>query len=213
MPLLCLARFQRHGHRPIAIAGDYTARIGDPSGRSEERILNSEEAMAGYVQAIRAQLERLMDFEARGDRREQRRVAARPDGHEMLRRRRQALPGGRMLGKDSVRSRMDGDGISYTEFSYMLLQAYDFLHLKRTHGCTVQIGGSDQYGNITAGIELIRRADGDRRRGMTVPLITRRRAEVRQDRSGAVWLDPRRTSPYAFYQFWINTDDRDACRI
>ena len=118
---------------------------------------------------------------------------------------------GWMLGKESVRSRMDGDGISYTEFSYMVLQAYDFLHLKRTHGCLIQIGGSDQYGNITAGIELIRRADGDSAAGMTVPLITTASGQkFGKTAAGAVWLDPRRTSPYAFYQFWINTDDRDA---
>ena len=119
---------------------------------------------------------------------------------------------GWMLGKESVRSRMEGDGISYTEFSYMVLQAYDFLHLSRKHGCLIQIGGSDQYGNITAGIELIRRADGRSAAGMTVPLITTATGEkFGKTASGTgVWLDPARTSPYAFYQFWIGTDDRDA---
>jgi tyrosyl-tRNA synthetase len=213
VPLLCLARFQRHGHRPIALAGGGTGLIGDPSGRSEERVLNSEETVAGYVRAIRSQLERLVDFEAGAI------VENNVDwlrdltAIELLRDVGKHFPMGWMLGKESVRSRMEGDGISYTEFSYMVLQAYDFLHLKRARGCLIQIGGSDQYGNITAGMELIRRADGDSAAGMTVPLITTASGQkFGKTGAGAVWLDPKRTSPYAFYQFWINTDDRDAVR-
>jgi tyrosyl-tRNA synthetase len=211
VPLMCLARFQRHGHRPIALAGGGTGLIGDPSGRSEERVLNTEETVAGYVAAIRGQLERLMDFEAGAI------VENNVDwlrdltAIELLRDVGKHFPLGWMLGKESVRARMEGDGISFTEFSYMVLQAYDFLHLERTHGCLIQIGGSDQYGNITAGIELIRRADGKSAAGMTVPLITTASGQkFGKTAGGAVWLDAKRTSPYAFYQFWINTDDRDA---
>ena len=192
VPLLCLARFQRHGHRPIALAGGGTGLIGDPSGRSEERILNSEETVAGYVQAIRAQLERLMDFEAGAIVENNVEWLRDLTAIELLRDVGKHFPMGWMLGKESVRSRMDGDGISYTEFSYMVLQAYDFLHLKRTHGCLIQIGGSDQYGNITAGMELIRRADGDSAAGMTVPLITTASGQkFGKTGAGAVWLDPR----------------------
>jgi tyrosyl-tRNA synthetase len=121
------------------------------------------------------------------------------------------FPLGMMLGKESVRSRLDGEGISFTEFSYMVLQSYDFLHLSREHDCLVQIGGSDQFGNITAGIELIRRLDGKAASGLTFPLVTKADGtKFGKTESGAVWLDPERTSPYAFYQFWINADDRDA---
>jgi len=211
VPLLCLARFQRHGHRPIALAGGGTGLIGDPSGRSEERVLNSEETVAGYVRAIRSQLERLVDFEAGAI------VENNVDwlrdltAIELLRDVGKHFPMGWMLGKESVRSRMEGDGISYTEFSYMVLQAYDFLHLSREYGCLIQIGGSDQYGNITAGMELIRRADRKSAAGMTVPLITTATGEKfgKTAAGTSMWLDPERTSPYAFYQFWIGTDDRD----
>ena len=213
VPLLCLARFQRHGHRPIALAGGGTGLIGDPSGRSEERVLNSEETVAGYVQAIRAQLERLMDFEAGAIVENNVEWLRDLTAIELLRDVGKHFPMGWMLGKESVRARLEGDGLSYTEFSYMVLQAYDFLHLERSHGCLAQIGGSDQYGNITAGMELIRRVDGLAAAGQTVPLITDASGQKFGKSSGrAVWLDPERTSPYAFYQYWLNIEDADACR-
>src|SRR5919206_4099466 len=213
VPLLTLARYQRAGVRPIALAGGGTGLIGDPSGRVSERLLNDAGTVNEWTQRIRGQLSRFLDFDA---------GALLVDNYdwlkdlsaiELLRDVGKHFPMGWMLGKESVRTRLEGDGLSYTEFSYMVLQAYDFLHLERTYGCLAQIGGSDQYGNITAGIELIRRADGLSAAGQTVPLITDSSGQKFGKSTGAaVWLDPKRTSPYAFYQFWLQVDDADAGR-
>ncbi len=213
VPLLALARFQRAGHTPIALAGGGTGLIGDPSGRASERTLNTEETVEAYVQAIRGQLDRFLDFDAGALVVNNVSWLRDLGAIELLRDVGKHFPMGWMLGKESVRSRLDGDGISYTEFSYMVLQAYDFLHLSRTNDCLVQIGGSDQFGNITAGMELIRRADGRSAAGMTVPLVTKADGEkFGKTAEGAVWLDPAKTSPYHLYQFFINADDRDAGR-
>jgi tyrosyl-tRNA synthetase len=213
VPLLTLARYQRAGVRPIALAGGGTGLIGDPSGRVSERLLNDAGTVEEWTERIRGQLSRFLDFDG---------GALLVDNYDWLRELSaikflrdvgKHFPLGWMLGKESVRTRLEGEGLSYTEFSYMVLQAYDFLHLERTHGCLAQIGGSDQYGNITAGIELIRRADGLAAAGQTVPLITDSSGQKFGKSTGAaVWLDPQRTSPYAFYQFWLNVTDVDAVR-
>jgi tyrosyl-tRNA synthetase len=211
VPLLTLARFQRAGHRPVALAGGGTGLIGDPSGRSAERILNEADTVAEWTDRIRGQLGRFLDFEGGAMLVNNLDWLRQLTAIELLRDVGKHFPLGWMLGKESVRSRMDGDGISFTEFSYMVLQAYDFLHLYGELGCLIQIGGSDQYGNITAGIELIRRVHGEAAAGMTVPLVVKASGEkFGKTADGAVWLDPERTSPYAFYQFWLNTEDRDA---
>jgi len=213
VPLLTLARYQRAGVRPIALAGGGTGLIGDPSGRVSERLLNDAGTVNEWTERIRGQLSSFLDFEG---------GAVLVDNYDwlkdlsaigLLRDVGKHFPMGWMLGKESVRTRLEGDGLSYTEFSYMVLQAYDFLHLERTYGCLAQIGGSDQYGNITAGIELIRRADGLSAAGQTVPLITDSSGQKFGKSTGAaVWLDPNRTSPYVFYQFWLQVDDADAVR-
>jgi tyrosyl-tRNA synthetase len=202
VPLLTLARYQRAGNRPIALAGGGTGLIGDPSGRSTERTLHDTDTVDEWTDRIRGQLGRFLDFDGGAL------LANNLDWLQdlsaiaLLRDVGKHFPMGWMLGKESVRTRLEGDGLSYTEFSYMVLQAYDFLHLRRQHGCLIQVGGSDQYGNITAGIELIRRVEGDRAAGQTVPLITDASGQKFGKSSGrAVWLDPERTSPYAFYQY------------
>ncbi|MDB4890706.1 MAG: Tyrosyl-tRNA synthetase [Gemmatimonadetes bacterium] len=214
LPIMVLVHLQRHGHKPVALVGGGTGMIGDPSGRSSERQLLTTEQVAENTAGIRAQLERFLDFSGPG--------AARMVDNaswltslsmvEFLRDTGKHFTVNYMLQKDSVKSRMDA-GISYTEFSYMLLQAYDFLELRRREGVTLQLGGSDQWGNITAGIELIRRADGVEANALTVPLVTSSSGEkFGKSVAGAVWLDAERTSPYAFYQFWLKTEDRDAGR-
>jgi tyrosyl-tRNA synthetase len=198
----------------VALVGGGTGMIGDPSGRSSERQLLTPEQVAENTAGIRAQLERFLEFSGPG--------AARMRDNadwltalsmvEFLRDTGKHFTVNYMLQKDSVRSRMDA-GISFTEFSYMLLQAYDFLELRRREGVTLQLGGSDQWGNITAGIELIRRADGVEANALTVPLVTNSSgAKFGKSVAGAVWLDAERTSPYAFYQFWLTTEDQDAGR-
>ena len=211
VPLLALARFQRAGHRPIVLIGGGTGLIGDPSGRSSERTLQDASTVADWAGRFRKQAGPLLDFDNDAalllDNRE---WLVPLTAIELLRDVGKHFPVGVMLGKESVRARMDGEGLSYTEFSYMVLQAYDFLHLWRDEGCLIQIGGSDQYGNITAGMDLIRRVDGKSAAGMTFPLVTNAAGEkFGKSVDGAIWLDPERTSPYAFYQFWINTEDRD----
>src|SRR5438067_1042204 len=213
VPLLTLARYQRAGVRPLALAGGGTGLIGDPSGRSTERILNDAGTVDEWTQRIRGQLARFLDFDGGALLLNNLDWLAELSAIELLRDVGKHFPLGWMLGKESVRTRLEGDGLSFTEFSYMVLQAYDFLHLERTHGCTAQIGGSDQYGNITAGIELIRRVDGVAAAGQTVPLITDASGQKFGKSAGqAIWLDPWRTSPYAFYQYWLNVDDADAGR-
>jgi tyrosyl-tRNA synthetase len=212
--IMILVHLQRHGHRPVALVGGGTGMIGDPSGKTVERQLLTTEQVAANTAAIRAQLERFLDFTGPS--------AARMRNNadwltslslvDFLRDTGKHFTVNYMLQKDSVKSRMDA-GISFTEFSYMLLQAYDFMELRRRDDVTLQLGGSDQWGNITAGIELIRRADGAEAHGLTVPLVTSSSgAKFGKTEAGAVWLDPERTSPYAFYQFWLSTEDRDVGR-
>lgn len=214
VPIMILVHLQRHGHRPVALVGGGTGMIGDPSGKATERQLLTNAQVALNTAAIRAQLERFLDFEGAS--------AARMRDNadwltqlklvEFLRDTGKHFTVNYMLQKESVRSRMDA-GISFTEFAYMLLQAYDFLELRRREGVTLQLGGSDQWGNITAGIELIRRVDGVEAHGLTVPLVTTSAGtKFGKTESGAVWLDGERTSPYAFYQFWLGTDDADVGR-
>jgi len=215
MPLMLLRQFQLAGHRPIVLMGGGTGLIGDPSGKQNERPLLSEEQIRENVRRQRDQLVRLFDFDAKETRAlvlnnadwlvDQRLVA-------FLRDVGKHFSVNVMMQKESVKARLDA-GISYTEFSYMLLQAYDFLHLYRKEQCTIQVGGSDQWGNITAGIDLIRRVEGGEAHGLVGPLFTTASgAKFGKTEAGSVWLDPSLTSPYKLYQFWMNTDDRDAER-
>jgi tyrosyl-tRNA synthetase len=215
MALMILRRFQQAGHRPIAVIGGATGMIGDPSGKSEERQLLSEETLRANVEGMGRQMRRLLDF----DDVEHPALLVNnydwvgPFGFlEFLRDVGKHFPVNVMLTKDSVRSRLErtDSGLSYTEFSYMLLQAYDFAHLRRHYDCELQVGGSDQWGNITAGIDLARRLDGVQLYGMTCPLLTKSDGtKMGKTESGALWLAPERTSPYQFYQYWINLDDAD----
>ena len=212
MGQLTLRRFQLAGHHPIALAGGATGMVGDPSGKSAERNLLTREQLAHNVACIKQQLARLLDFEAADN------PAVLVDNADwtaplsfldFLRDIGKHFSVNQMLAKDSVKSRMEGDsGISYTEFSYQLLQAHDFYHLRKTQNCELQIGGSDQWGNITAGTDLIRKKLGVPAWGWTFPLITKADGtKFGKTEGGAVWLDPQKTSPYKFYQFFINTED------
>ena len=213
--LMLLRRVAAAGHEPVAVLGGATGMIGDPSGRSEERNLLSPDELAANVAGVERQIRRLLEDTGRtvhvvnnGD-------WMRGVGYlEFLRDVGKHVPLAQMLGKDSVKSRLDRDGgLSYTEFSYMLLQAWDFVHLSDVLDCRVQIGGSDQWGNITAGIELGRRLRSRDLHGITCPLLTKSDGtKMGKTAAGAIWLDPRRTSPYRFYQYWINLDDADAGR-
>lgn len=214
VPVMGLTHLQRHGHRPVVLVGGGTGLIGDPSGKATERPLSSPDEVRANARAIREQLSRFLDFGGA-------RAALMRDNAdwltklgaiEFMRDVGKHFTINYMMQKESVKSRLDG-GISYTEFSYMLLQAYDFLELRRLDGVTLQLGGSDQWGNITAGIELIRRADGAEAHALTLPLVTTAAGtKFGKTEAGAVWLDPNLTSPYKFYQFWINADDRDVSR-
>jgi len=211
MPVMLLRHFQLGGHRPIVLMGGGTGLIGDPSGKPSERPLLSKEQIRDNLHRQRDQMGRLLDFDTK---------QTRPlvlDNAEWLVQQRlvdflrdvgKHFTVNLMLQKESVQGRLDA-GISYTEFSYMLLQAYDFLHLFRKEQCTIQVGGSDQWGNITAGIELIRRVEGGEAHGLVAPLVTTASgAKFGKSEAGAIWLDPQLTSPYKFYQYWINVDDR-----
>ena len=214
VPIMVLVHLQRHGHRPIALVGGGTGMIGDPSGKTSERQLLTAEQVAQNARGIHGQLERFLDFEGPSAARMRDNAAWLTSLHlvDFLRDVGKHFTVNYMLQKDSVRSRMDA-GISFTEFTYMLLQAYDFLELKRRDGVTLQLGGSDQWGNITAGIELIRRVDGAEAHALTMPLVTTSSgAKFGKTEAGAVWLDADRTSPYAFYQFWLATEDADVGR-
>ena len=211
LQLCLLRRLQRAGHRPIALAGGATGMIGDPGGRSEERALLDEEQLAANLAGIRGQLERFVDLDGgrallldNGD-------WLRPMGLlGFLRDVGKHFTVNDMVAKESVRSRLEraDQGISYTEFSYMLLQAYDFLHLHDAHGCRLQCGGSDQFGNITMGVELVRKMRGAQVYGLTSPLVLRADgAKFGKSEAGTIWLDRRRTSPYALYQFLLRTED------
>lgn len=214
LTVMGLARLQRFGHRPIAIVGGGTGMIGDPSGKSQERTLLSREQIEANVLGIRRQLERFLDFDRPGN---PARIVnnadwlAAVDLLGFLRDTGKYFTVNYMLQKESVNRRLESDeGISYTEFSYLLLQARDFLELYDRHGCTLQMGGSDQWGNITAGIELIRKLRGVRVHGLVWPLMTTSAGtKFGKTEAGTVWLDASRTSPFKFYQFWLNTDDRD----
>ena len=212
VPVMGLAHLQRAGHRPIALVGGGTGMIGDPSGKTAERQLVSEEEIESNSRSIEKQLERFLDFSGpKAARMRDNAAWLRPlKAVEFMRDVGKHFTVNYMLAKDSVQSRIEG-GISFTEFSYMLLQAYDFLELHRREGVTLQIGGSDQWGNITAGLELIRRVTGKTAHALTMPLVTTASgSKFGKTEAGAVWLDAARTSPYKFYQYWINVDDRDA---
>ncbi|MBN2209926.1 MAG: tyrosine--tRNA ligase [Sedimentisphaerales bacterium] len=216
LQIMLLAQFQRHGHRPIALLGGATAMIGDPSGKSAERNLLDEATIAANLAGIRRQLEHYIDFsDGRAVLVNNADWIGRFSFVEFLRDVGKHFRVGEMLGKESVRRRINSEaGLSFTEFSYQLLQAYDFLHLFREYGCTVQTGGDDQWGNITAGIELTRRLEGKSVYGITSPLLTTAGgAKFGKTEQGAIWLDADRTSPYEFYQYWIRSDDRDVIKL
>ncbi|MBL9174728.1 MAG: tyrosine--tRNA ligase [Verrucomicrobiales bacterium] len=218
VPLLALRRFQDAGHTPLAVAGGATGSVGDPSGKSAERSLLTKDQIAANVAAVIPQLARLLDFQATSNPAQVLDNAAWTDQVtfiEFLRDIGKHFTVNQMVAKESVRSRMEDRevGISFTEFSYMLLQAFDFYVLARDHGCELQIGGSDQWGNITMGLELIRKKLGRGAFGCTLPLITKSDGtKFGKTEGGAVWLDAKRTSPYRFYQFWVNTGDADVIK-
>jgi len=215
MALMVLRRFQRFGHRPIALVGGATGMIGDPSGKTEERQLLSVDTLRANVAGMEAQLRRFLDFDCGQN------SAVLVNNYdwmasfgylEFLRDVGKHFPVNVMLAKDSVKARLERaeSGLSYTEFSYMLLQAYDFVYLNEHYDCELQVGGSDQWGNITAGIDLARRLRSVQLYGMTCPLLTKSDGtKMGKTESGALWLSPERTSPYHFYQYWINLDDAD----
>ncbi|MEC8473379.1 MAG: tyrosine--tRNA ligase [Planctomycetota bacterium] len=216
MQLMMLRRFQKAGHRPIALVGGATGMIGDPSGKSEERNLLSPEQLQANVDGVAGQMRKFLDFDGQH-------AALLLNNFDwmqnysyldFLRDVGKSFPVGAMLGKESVRARLESEaGLSYTEFSYMLLQAFDFVQLCKTHGCRIQAGGSDQWGNITAGIDLARRMLGEQVFGITAPLLTTSDGrKMGKTESGAIWLDANRTSPYQFYQYWRNVDDADVMR-
>ena len=212
LPLLALRRAQLAGHRPIVLVGGGTGLIGDPSGKAGERALNPKDVVREWAERLKQQVSPFLDFDGGGA------SAVLTDNYEwiadldvltLLRDVGKHFSMGAMLAKESVKARLQ-TGISYTEFSYQVLQAYDFLCLLRRYGCTVQMGGSDQWGNITAGIDLIRRVDGRAAFGLTLPLVTKSDgSKFGKTESGTIWLDPKRTSAYEMYQFWLNTADRD----
>ena len=214
VPLIALARLQRFGHHPIALAGGGTTMIGDPSGKKSERSLLPVETIREYAEAIKGQLAHFLDFESKTN---PAKVLNNADWLtslnmiEFMRDIGKNFTVNYMLAKDSVRTRLEREeGLSFTEFTYMLLQSYDFLYLYDHYGCRLQTGGSDQWGNITAGVELVRRMRGEQVFGMVYPLITKADGtKFGKTEGGSVWLDPKRTSPYRFYQFWLNTEDKD----
>jgi tyrosyl-tRNA synthetase len=213
--LVLLRRVAAAGHEPVALVGGATGMIGDPSGRSEERNLLSPDELAANIAGVERQIRGVLASTGQTVHVVNNADWMRGVGYlEFLRDVGKHVPLGQMLGKDSVKSRLEREGgISYTEFSYMLLQAWDFVHLSDALDCRVQIGGSDQWGNITAGIELGRRLRARELHGITCPLLTKADGtKMGKTAAGAVWLDPQRTSPYRFYQYWINLDDDDAGR-
>ncbi len=216
--VMMLRHFQRAGHKPLALVGGATGMIGDPSGKSQERNLLNEATLRHNQEAIKAQLARFLDFDSDAPNR-----AELVNNYDWMkefsfldfaREVGKHITVNYMMAKDSVKRRLNGearDGLSFTEFTYQLLQGYDFLHLYRHNGCRLQMGGSDQWGNITTGTELIRRTDGGEAYALTCPLITKADGgKFGKTESGNVWLDAARTSPYKFYQFWLNVSDADA---
>jgi tyrosyl-tRNA synthetase len=216
LPVLVLKRFQLHGHHPIALVGGATGLIGDPSGKKAERTLNTADIVQDWSDRIKGQLSRFLDFEAE----ENPAIIANNydwigslDVISFLRDVGKNFGINYMLAKDSVKTRIES-GISFTEFSYMILQSFDFLKLYQNNDCKLQIGGSDQWGNITSGLELIRKSEENAKAyGLTIPLVTKADGtKFGKTEGGAIWLDREKTSPYEFYQFWINTDDRDVVK-
>jgi tyrosyl-tRNA synthetase len=215
--LLVLRRFQLAGHHIIPLVGGATGLVGDPSGKNEERTLNTTDIVEQWVNRIKTQFSKFLDFD----------VASNPakmannldwtaplSAIEFLRDVGKHFSVNQMLSKDAVASRLEKDGISYTEFSYQVLQSFDYLELYRRHQCTLQIGGSDQWGNITAGLDLIRRVEGGTAHALTVPLLTKADGtKFGKTAGGSVWIDPEMTSPYAFFQYWLNSDDKDVIKF
>src|SRR6056297_3046462 len=213
LQILMLKRFQEAGHKPIALVGGATGLIGDPSGKDEERQLNPQEKVEEWGDRIKDQLERFLDFDGSAE------IVNNYDWLKDLR----VIPFLRdvgknfsvnsMIAKESVKSRLDS-GISFTEFSYQVLQSYDYLNLYRNYDCELQVGGSDQWGNITAGVDLVRRVEGEQVFGLTAPLVTKSDGtKFGKTAGGAVWLDSEKTTPYEFYQFWINVSDDDVVKL
>ncbi len=216
IPFLTMRRFQMHGHRPIVLVGGATGLIGDPSGKKEERKLQTLEQVDKNVQGIKAQLMRIFDFEGENGAIMTNNFdwQGKMDLITFLRDYGKHIGVNYMLGKEIVSSRLES-GISFTEFAYTLLQAIDFLHLYQNHDCKMQIGGSDQWGNITTGLEFIRKMAGEDAKayGLTIPLVTKADGtKFGKTEGGAIWLDPEKTSPYEFYQFWINAADADTVK-
>ena len=214
---LVLRRFQLAGHRPIALVGGATGLVGDPSGKNDERTLNEEKIVADWVSKIRRQVEKILDFKDKS-------VSAKLVNNldwtksvsalELLRDIGKHFSVNQMLAKDSVATRLSSTGISYTEFSYQVLQAYDYLELYRRDQCKLQIGGSDQWGNIVAGLDLIRKVEGGSAHALTVPLLAKSDgSKFGKTASGAIWLDESMTSAYEFFQFWLNSDDADLAKL
>jgi tyrosyl-tRNA synthetase len=218
VPIMGLVHAQRAGHTPIALLGGGTGLIGDPSGKTAERKLLTKEQAAANTESIRAQLERFLDFGAKSNPARMRNNLdwlGRASLVDFLRDVGKHFSLNQMLAKEAVKRRLESDasGMSFTEFSYALLQSFDFLELYRTEGCTAQIGGSDQWGNITSGIDLVRRVESARAFGVVFPLITQASGvKFGKTEEGTVWLDAAMTSPFRFYQFWINVDDADVVR-
>ncbi len=219
VPLLTLKRFQLAGHKPLALVGGATGLIGDPSFKAQERQLNTPDVVAGWVDKIRAQVSQFVDFDCGEHSAE---VVNNLDwiGQinvlDFLRDVGKHFAVNAMIQKESVKQRIEreGEGISFTEFTYMILQSYDFAELNRRNGCTLQIGGSDQWGNITGGIDLTRRLNRAQVFGLTLPLVTKADGtKFGKTEAGTIWLDPAKTSPYAFYQFWLNTADADVYKF
>ena len=211
--LLVLRRFQLAGHNPLALVGGATGLVGDPSGKNEERTLNSSDIVAEWVERIRKQVSAFLDFD---NAKNPARVVNNLDwtqsmsAIEFLRDIGKHFSVNQMLARDSVASRLEAGGISYTEFSYQVLQSFDYLELYKRYNCTLQLGGSDQWGNIVAGLDLIRRVEQGSAHALTVPLLTKADGtKFGKTAGGSVWLDPEMTSPYSFFQYWLNTDDKD----
>lgn len=210
--LVVLRRFQLAGHKPIPLVGGATGLVGDPSGRNSERTLNDVEVVGDWVAKIRGQLERFLEFSGPNAAIMANNLdwTAPVTAIQFLRDIGKHFSVNQMLAKESVSARLEAGGISYTEFSYQVLQAFDFLELYRREGCALQIGGSDQWGNIVAGVDLIRRVESKSAYALTIPLLTKTDGtKFGKTASGSVWLDPKMTSPYAFFQFFLNSDDRD----
>ena len=220
VPIMLLAHYQRCGHKPVALVGGATGMIGDPSGKSDERNLLDEKTLRYNQEAIKKQLSHFLDFESNADN-----AAVLVNNYDwmkdfsfldFIRDVGKHITVNYMMAKDSVKNRISSDaseGMSFTEFTYQLVQGYDFLHLYRENNCTIQMGGSDQWGNITTGTELIRRIGGGKGFALTCPLITKSDgSKFGKSEGGNVWLDSKRTSPYKFYQYWLNTSDEDAVK-